>query len=297
MGIGGIRMKLALAAGLGAALVAPAASQATVTIGSSLTSGPPNLGPQCPSSVCTRAQVTLPADRTATNGVLSPVNGTVIRWRVRTSAGDTQRPIAFRVVSPAASGQFTGGGSSATVTPPQIEGVTPFDTSVPIKIGDSIGLNYPNLASFYFRIGGGLGAGRFFDPQIALGQTKSATADFGDELLVNAEIEPTSAFSLGKPKSRNGGKLKIRATLPNAGTLVAGLKGDKKIPAATAAKVVKRTTRTVSAPGELTFKVKPTKATQKRLAGGDTVKVRIKVAFTPTNGKTATRTIKAKLKG
>jgi hypothetical protein len=232
--------------------------------------------------------------RTAPNGVTSPVNGTVINWRVRTDAGDTQQPIAFRVVTPLTAGQYTGGGSSAAVTPAQISATQQFSSSVPIKIGDMIGLNYNNNFNFYWRTGGGIGAGRLFNPSILEGQMRSATADFGDETLLQAEVEPSNAFTLGKPKARNGGKVKIRATLPNAGTLTAGPKGGKS---ASASAVLKKTKRSVGAPGELTFKVKPTKATQNQLAGGGTKKVKIKVTFTPNNGKPASKTIKAKLKG
>jgi hypothetical protein len=289
------RRAIAVTAILGASLAAPASSHALVTIGSSLTNGGPNIAAGCVVSLCTRAQVTLPADRTASNGVTSPVNGTVVTWRVRTDAGDTQLPITFRVISPASGGQFTGGGSAVTTTPPQITGVTPFATSVPIKIGDSIGLTHGNGNYWYYRIGGGVGAARLFNNAMALGHTQSATADSGDEILINADVEPSNDFTLGKPKPRNGGKVKIRATLPNAGTLTAGPKKGGK--SASAAAVLKTTKRTVGAPGDLTFKVKPTKATQNQLARGGTKKVKIKVTFTPTNGLPKTRTIKAKLKG
>jgi len=286
---------LASTAVLGASLLVPATSQGTVTIGSNMNSAP-SIGIGCVGALCTRLQTSLPAGQVATNGITSPVNGSVVFWRVRSAAANTQQPITFRVGTPTGIGLFTGGGAFGPVTPPDLDATTPYAASTPIKLGDVIGLDFTNNVTTYFR-NGAANAGRLFNPALALGSTRPPESNVTEEALISAEIEPTSAFTLGKPKARNGGKLKIRATLPNAGTLVAGLKGDKKIPSAATAKVVKRTTRTASAAGTLTFKVKPTKATQNRLVGGGTIKVRIKVAFTPDNGKTATRTIKAKLKG
>jgi hypothetical protein len=283
----------AVAGAIGAVLALPSAAGATVTIGSNLTS-PNSVGIGCVGSLCTRVQVSMPADKVAANGISSPVNGTVTTWRIKSTASGTPQPVAFRVITPAANGQYTGGGSTPA-TPPDISGITPFAGSVPIKIGDLLGLNFNNNTNDYFGIRAGPNSGRLFNPSLAEGSTRDPQNNTSEELLINADIEPTNTFTLGKPKARNGGKVKIRATLPNAGTLTAGPKGGGK--SASASAVLKTTNRTASAPGDLTFKVKPTKATQNALAAGGTKKVKIKVTFTPTFGTAFSRTIKAKLKG
>jgi hypothetical protein len=285
-------VKVALGAALFASLLLPASGQATLTIGSSL-ANPSTASINC--GGCTYAQITLPAGAPAPGGVFSPVRGSVVLWRVRTSAG-AQTPLAFRVIRPVGN-QFTGIATSQSVTPPPST-VTPYAVSIPIEIGDVIGINCcAGVFGDYFRLGG-MGAARQWAPPLLDGTTRAPTdTNATYELLVNAEIEPTSAFTLGKPKPRNGGKVKIVATLPNPGTLVAGAKQDKGVGAAAAVKPLKRTTRTATAPGELTFKVKPTKATRLILAGGATKKVKIKVAFTPVGGTASVQTIKAKLRG
>jgi hypothetical protein len=277
---------LALTTSLGAMLALPASSSATVTIGSSL-SGGPNLGSGCLGSLCTRVQVSLPADRTAPGGTTSPVNGTVIRWRVRTDAGDPQQPIALRVVSPAASGQFTGGAISSTVTPLQI------------KVGDYLGLNYNNSTNWYFRLGGGSDSGWLFNPALAQGSTRSPQQDTTEELLVNADVEPTATLSNVKKKAKKAGKVRLTLDAPNPGTLVAGDKKDKGVVAVTAAKkptLVKSQRLQVSAAGPVSVLLKPTKAAKSALAAGRKPKAKLKLVFTPNGGSAFTQLLQVKLK-
>jgi hypothetical protein len=289
---------LALTTSLGAMLALPASSSATVTIGSSL-SGGPNLGSGCLGSLCTRVQVSLPADRTAPGGTTSPVNGTVIRWRVRTDAGDPQQPIALRVVSPAASGQFTGGAISSTVTPPQITGISTFPASLPIKVGDYLGLNYNNATNWYFRLGGGSDSGWLFNPALAQGSTRSPQQDTTEELLVNADVEPTAALSNVKKKAKKAGKVRLTLDAPNPGTLVAGDKKDKGVVAVTAAKkptLVKSQRLQVSAAEPVSVLLKPTKAAKSALAAGRKPKAKLKLVFTPNGGSAFTQLLQVKLK-
>ncbi|MDP9227703.1 MAG: hypothetical protein M3M99_01470, partial [Actinomycetota bacterium] len=175
----------------------------------------------------------------------------------------------------------------------------PFGTAIPIRIGDLIGINCcASTPSFYFRLGGA-GAARHWTPPLLDGGGPLAPQDSNMiyELTINADIEPTSAFKLGKPRSSNG-KIKIKATLPNPGKLVAGDKGDKKIgDASAAARKLERTKKTVSAPGKVTIKVEPTNVIESQLAGGGAKKVKIKVAFTPLGGEAAVETVKATLRG
>jgi hypothetical protein len=282
---------LALTGTLGTLLAVPAVSQATVTIGSDLGDAP-SIIIACLGS-CTRVQTSLPADDLAPNGVASPVNGTVIRWRIRSTSTATQQPIAFRVISPAAGGQFTGGGSSATVTPPDITGVTPFDDSVPIKIGDLLGLNYGGGNNEYFGISAGPNSGQFFNPTLLEGSQRSPTNNTTEQMLVNADIEPTSAFT-ATAKGKKGGKVKIAAQLPNPGTLQVG---DKKDLASVAAKRrLTGSTVQLSAPGTADLKVKATKSARSVLARKGKLFAKLKLVFTPANGNPSSQVIRVKLK-
>jgi hypothetical protein len=282
---------LALTASIGALLAVPAASQATVTIGSNL-SHAPSIGIGCLGS-CTRVQTSLPANEQSVNGFVSPVNGTVVRWRIRTDSSNTQLPVAFRVISPAAGGQFTGGGSSATVTPPDITGVSPFDDSIPVKLGDLVGLNYGNGTNWYFSISAGPNSGQLFNPTLLQGSTRSPQNNTTEELLVNADIEPTSAFT-ATAKGKKGGKVKITAQLPNAGTLQVG---DKKDLASVAAK--RRLTGSsvqLTAPGTADLTVKATKSARSLLARKGKLSAKLKLVFTPLGGTASSQVIRVKLK-
>jgi hypothetical protein len=282
----------ALTASLGSVLALPAASHATVTIGSDLGDAP-SVGIGCIGSGCTRVQTSLPADDLAPNGVSSPVNGTVVTWRIRSTASATQQPIAFRVISPAAGGQFTGGGSSATVTPPDITGVTPFAASIPIKIGDLLGVNYGNGTNEYFGISAGPNSGQLFNPILASGSTRSPQNNTTEQLLVNADIEPTNTFT-ATAKGKKGGKVKISAQLPNAGTFQVG---DKKDLASVAAK--RRLTGSsvqLTAPGTADLKVKATKSARALLASKGKLYAKLKLVFTPLGGTASSQVIRVKLK-
>jgi hypothetical protein len=288
---------LAFAGSMSALLALPATSHGTVTIGSNL-SHAPSVGVACAGS-CTRVQTSLPSNEQAANGFASPVNGTVVRWRIRTISSATQQPIAFRVISPAAAGQFTGGGSSATVTPPDISGVSTFDDSIPIKLGDLIGLNYGGGTNQYFGISAGPNSGQLFNPTLLQGSTRSPQNNTTEELLVNADIEPTATLANVKKKAKKRGRVKLTLNAPNPGTLVAGDKKDKGVVAVAAAKkptLVKSQRLQVSAAGPLSVLLKPTKAAKAALAAGRKPKAKLKLVFTPTGGSSYTQLLQVKLK-
>lgn len=282
----------------GTLLAAPSAGHGAITIGSDL--GDANsIGIGCGGSTCTRVQTSLPADDQSPGGVSSPVNGTVVLWRVKSIAAATQQPIEFRVVSPAAGGQFTGGGVSATVTPPDVDGVTPFVTSIPIKIGDLLGLNFNNSTNQYFGLSAGPNSGQLFNPELLPNSTRTPQSNTSEQLLVNADIEPTAKFTSLKKKAKKGGKVKLTVGLPNPGSLVAGDKKDKSVVAVAAAKkpsLVKAKRVQVSAPGTLGVLLKPTKAAKSSLAAGRTPKAKLKLVFTPTGGSPFTKLVQVKLK-
>jgi hypothetical protein len=278
-------------------LIAPSSSSAAVTIGSNLGRAPDG-PPGCAGGTCTFAlgSLTNPS-YAAPNGVTSPVNGTVTTWRIR--AGATSTATSFRVIRPLGGGLYTGAGTSATVTPP-INATTPFSTQLPIQIGDLIGIDCCATAGgIYFRDAGGDRL-RWDSPSLADGGPGRAPATQDSETLINAEIEPTSAFTIGKVKKLDNGNLRVTAVLPNAGTLVAGDRRDPNTGASAAAKeprYLKRKTTAVTGAGTVTFKVKATEAAREALEDRSRVKAKLRLKFTATDGSPAVATKKTTLKG
>jgi Ca2+-binding RTX toxin-like protein len=173
--LGGWRVALGVA--LSTALVVPSAASAAVTIGSDLAN--PGQPSGC-NEDCSVVQFALPGRATA-----APSNGVVVRWRVRDSSGSMK----LRVVRPAAGGQGTGAGTSATVT------VTPgavatFDTRLPITAGDNIGVELLGQAILGVRDVGGAREAVWLPP-LQDGQTRSPDeVNDNVENLYNADIEP-----------------------------------------------------------------------------------------------------------
>jgi hypothetical protein len=93
-----VRPALWIAAGVAAALCValPAPASAAVTIGSNLNgvaAGETTCG-----SGCTYAHGALPPASTASGGLLAPIDGVVVLWRIKVGASAT--PVALRITRP-----------------------------------------------------------------------------------------------------------------------------------------------------------------------------------------------------
>ncbi|HMD52196.1 MAG TPA: hypothetical protein VKG62_05720 [Solirubrobacteraceae bacterium] len=125
---------LTFAVGL-AALLAPSAADASITIGSPLASG--GTGVTCGSS-CTQVTIGSPSSGPP---IESPISGTIVRWRLSTVFPGTEaQTVALRVLVPNGVA-MTGAGKSA---PGAIEAETKvweFATDLPIAAGDVLGLD------------------------------------------------------------------------------------------------------------------------------------------------------------
>jgi hypothetical protein len=246
---------------------------------------------------CTFSQATLDADRQAPGGIVSPVNGTITLWRIR--AAGASSPTALRVIRPLGGGLFTGAGTSATVTP-ALNSTSVFATQLPIKVGDAIGINCCQPASQYFLLSGGTMSD--WQPVLADGGPGRASAGPGDphEIVLNADIEPTSAFTIGAVKPGKGGKVTVTATLPNPGTLTGGDASDQGLAAAAGKKkqkFLKRATMPVGVAGQaIRMLLKPTKTARALLAQKGKLKAKANVVFTPTGGSPSTQLVRVKLK-
>ena len=117
------------------ALIASTAGADIVTVGSPLPGGLVS-SYTSNGSVATVANVAI-AEPGA--HVTSPVNGTIVQWRVRSTGPGT---FAIRVLRPNGSGGYNGAGTSSQVVPDF--GDYTFSASLPIQAGDLLGLDIPN---------------------------------------------------------------------------------------------------------------------------------------------------------
>ncbi len=310
-------MRLGSLAALGAALILPGAAHATVTIGSDL-GGVPDAHTGLPS--VTFSQMALSPGREAPGGLVSPVYGVVTQWRIRAASTG---PVSFQVVQPFSGGLFTGSATTPAVTP-TANAISAHPANLTISIGDGIALRDPadDSASSYLEfLDSDPGATlRYWTPELAdHAPGRAATTYPGKEILLNADIEPYAGFGIKVKKKLKGGKLKLSASLPNAGTLVAGGSRDPATggaavqPGAQAHKrpLVRHTTMSAPVPDPQTFQskvgftLKPTKAARKQLKRKSrqkgrkhvSIKVKLRFAFTPIYGDAPrVETVRTKLR-
>jgi hypothetical protein len=281
--------RLAVASLLAALLlgvsVSPAA--AVVTIGSNLGREPDSSASYDPRP--TLSNTALASTLRAPGGVTSPVNGTVVRWRIR--VGDFTQATNLRIIRPLGGGLFTGAGTSATVIPP-IHATTTYAAQLPIRIGDYIGLDCCNPAE---------GESEFFvaDVPAIRSEWLPSLADGGPrrapfrtslrEVALNADITTTFTVNAIR-RNKKQGTATLTVTVPFAGELTGAGKGIKVTNAAVSS-------MTVVAPGSVRLLIKARgRKTKKKLNSTGEVKVKPKITYTPTGGESATKSVKLKLK-
>jgi hypothetical protein len=304
---------IAVAAATAVLLVAPGAADATVTMGS-------NLLHQPDSSIATAggtvtAVPLLATQERATYKLFSLVTGTVVLWRIRTGPTDTG-PVAFRVLRQAGQG-LTGAGTSPTVTP-ALGAVSAYRVSMPIRAGDTFGLDCcADGTGQFFQDTTFHGLGSFAEtepysnPPLTDGGPARTISGYASivELMVNADIEPASAYT-PSVRAVSGGKVSIDATLPNPGALIAGDARDPLVIAATGSQRKGKKAKPLLQPlrteyktfafGQnqfpASFRLHPTQAAKKKLKAGKRIKVNVLLAYTPLGGGGATRSIRVRLK-
>jgi hypothetical protein len=168
---------------------ASVASAAVVTVGTTSTF--------FPSSFQNNGDMTL-ANVALTEGgdrATSPVNGTIVQWRVTT--GGTGQYV-LRVVRPAGGGLYAGVGSSpATVTN---AGANSFPANLPIQAGDLIGVDVPTMQGIAVGLVAGSSYVGWGTP--LTGTPTAPSFDFGDsDIALAADVQypdPVSAPSTSK---------------------------------------------------------------------------------------------------
>lgn len=272
--------------GLLAAFSLASPAQGSVTIGHVLGTGTP--APLSCFPTCTLRQATLaPEDGVSASGLTSPANGVVTSVGINVVASNQSGDLTIRLR--VLRGR-TGVATSDPVTLVDADGVQTFATELPIAVGDGIGIDTLPTTPGGIGIARGTAAGNsvvelFSPPLLDGGPEQTAQGSPGGVLDVNAVVEPTNAFAFGKVAgSKSNGSATVSVNVPNAGTLVVGGKG------------VKRTSKSVTAPGVVKLKIRAKGKQLRTLNQTGKVKVAAKVTFTPTGGDPKARSKTVRLK-
>jgi hypothetical protein len=261
---------------------------AVVTIGSNLARVPNSAANYSPRP--TFSNVSLAANRQAPGGLSSPVNGTVVRWRIR--VGDSTRVSNLRIIRPLGRGLSTGAGTSPSVTPP-IHATTSYGVRLPIQIGDYIGLDCCDPDFFEpdaeFFVTGASAVRNEWQPGLADGgQARAPLRTNPYEIALNAEISPVSTFTLGAiSHNKKTGTATIAVKVPNPGELTVSGRGVKVANAVTS--------KQVHAPGRVRLLIKAKGRKKRKLNSTGKVKVRPEITYIPTGGGVNTQSTKVRL--
>jgi hypothetical protein len=170
-------------------LWATAAPAATVTVGSPMTAS--FISNIACGGACTMANVALGEPGA---NLRSPVNGTIIRWRVTTVGTGTY---ALRVLRPSG-GEFIGAGTSAgnvTSSGPQT-----FTASIPIQAGDLIGVDSPGSPNNVAAAAVNGSKAHTWIPTFPDGTMSGTGTDVPNfELALNADVQFPDAPSVPAP--------------------------------------------------------------------------------------------------
>lgn len=125
----------------------------------------------------------LPAAKRAPGGLDAPIDGIVVRWRM--TSGASPQPASLRILRPGNSTTRSAVGTSETRTP-TASTTTTFDTRLPIKAGDTIGVK-SQFPPYAFLSGADV---RYWSGPLDDGGPAAASSSLANsELLVNADVE------------------------------------------------------------------------------------------------------------
>ena len=277
---------------LAAAALYPTASQATVTFGSDLSLPPTSTSSNCVLSTppCTHLGGgvhdgnAFPAE--------SPVSGVVVRFGLKTGVlSGANETVTFRLIRPDT--EF-GGAAVGVATGPTVAvhepGVYSFPANVPVKIGNSLGIDTTSTRAISDPdTPGACFEGSYFltyHPVLANGGPFQAPdSNSVCELLINAVVEPSNAFSVANGKrNRKKGTAALLVDVANPGKLTLTGKG------------VKTATKSVGAADLTTLLIRATGKKKRRLNKTGKVKLQAKVTYKPMGGALSTQSRKLKLK-
>jgi hypothetical protein len=176
---------------------------------------------------------------------------------------------------------------------PTSAGTQTFDTNLPIKAGDLIGLDLSTGSS---RVGEAVpvtGSTVYqWNPPLADGSTAQQNVTFPDsELGFNADVEtPSNAFSLGGiRRNKKKGTATLTFNLPNPGDLAGSGNG------ASVASTEAVTSKAFPA-GAAKLAVKAKGKKRRKLNETGKVKLNLAITYTPTGGDPSIQSVNVKLK-
>jgi IPT/TIG domain/PASTA domain len=174
-----------------ALLAAPAAQASTITVGSVL---PPGSVPTEFEQVRTLFNTALPEKGA---NLASPVNGTIVRWRMQDPEGG---PFRLRVLRPNGSGAYTAVGTSNPATPAAGGGLQTFTANLPVRAGDLIGVDPANgTDKVAVAEAAGASYGFIFPPPFDAATVAPSGTVAGKEILLSAEVQPAPAITAIDP--------------------------------------------------------------------------------------------------
>ncbi len=274
-----------VAGGAAWALIGASSAQATVTVGSPLTASFTGVFGG------TATEINFALGEPGSQ-VTSPVNGTIVSYRVRVFSSSTGR-FAIRAIRPAPGGEFTGAGTSTPVTPPGT-GLQTLSANLPIRAGDFVGLDLVDSTSSVAFASGVTGSTvyEFGNPGfLADGATAPPANTYTGELAFNAEVAPSNNFTLDRTtRNKKKGTATLHFTLPYPGDL-SGSGNGAKVASASGGVISKAVD---AGPAQLLIKAKGKK--KRKLNETGKVKLNVAVTYTPTNGNPNTQSVKVKLK-
>jgi hypothetical protein len=288
------RISIAVLA-IAAALIAAPGAQAAITVGSSLSA---------PIDSSIGGDIIAFPIAPAVGQTISPVVGTVVGGNVKQNTSITTGwgTVSLRVVHPVSGGQYQVLSAGQPNAVPSGIGTFPIAAHLSIAKGDIVAVQATGSlsraittgATYLWRITSTFPTG---------GPPVTMSNGFTDsELLYNAQIDPSNAFTVGAPTGGKKGKATMVVTVPNPGTVDAGSFNDGSL-AVTAKKkkkkakpLLSRVTATAADAGQVTLTLTASKAGRKVLREKGKLKTTAKVVFTPTGGTAASQSIPLKLK-
>jgi hypothetical protein len=264
------------------------AARANIVVGSTLSAVGNNTGVDCGtlSGDCVLAPANRVASPTlsAANGV-SPVNGTVVRWGVRLLPGAPY--VRLRIIR---SVTFAGTG---IVRPSPPAGVDQFPESLPISVGDRIAVEDPGPGYVLVQTGQPSGyTYQSFGPGPDGSALGNGAGESRAELLLNAEVQPSNAFTVGNGNEPVLRRLSVPLSLPNPGTLTVTSVGKRR------RRIVRSDLETFENVGGTTTTLRfgLTSAGERALKQEGKAKGGLIITYTPTDGTPAAKRLTLSLR-
>ena len=150
----------------------------------------------------------------------SPVDGTVVQWSLRgTFINLEPNTFTLRVLKPVGNGTFTGAGTSAEESTPHTgsndDTIRHFQTALPIRAGDVLGLSAVGGADVPYAEATGA-TSEYFEAVFSDGGSSGSPTVFGGfqnkELLFNAEVVVAPTSSATVPACVEDGKVAVHVS-------------------------------------------------------------------------------------